>query len=81
VRQLDEMEFGGVGGCERACKPCPFRGTYVFEAEAGSGLLFAEPSEFPSSPSGNPTTQPLSQGLSRGLVGAIGILMNWREEF
>ena len=49
------------------------RGTYVFEAEAGSGLLFAEPLESPSSPSGNPTTQPLSRGLSRGLVGAIGI--------
>ena len=51
------------------------RGTYVFEAEAGSDLLFAEPSESPSSPSGIPTTALLSRRLSRGLVGAIGILM------
>ena len=73
--QLDEMEFAGVAGCGRGVQSMSVRGTYVFEAEAGSDLLFAEPSESPSSPSGNPTTQLLPRGLSRGLVGAIGILM------
>jgi hypothetical protein len=65
---------------KQACKPYPFRGTYVFEAEAGSDLLFAKPLEPPSSPSGNPTTPLLLRGLSRGLVEAIGICY-WREEF
>ena len=46
------------------------RGTYVFEAEAGSDLLFAEPSESPSSPSGYPTTQRLPRELSRGFCGS-----------
>jgi hypothetical protein len=56
------------------------RGTYVFEAEAGSDLLFAEPSESPSSPSGYPTTQLLPRELSRGFVGAIGSFDDWRVE-
>ena len=69
---LMKWSSGGVNG-STGVHSMSVRGTYVFEAEAGSGLLFAEPSESPSSPSGNPTTQLLPRGLSCGLVGAIGI--------
>lgn len=57
------------------------RGTYVFEAEAGSDLLFAEPSESPSSPSGIPTTPIVVAASVLRPRGSDRHFDDWREEF